>query len=120
MDGAVGVGVILLVSLRNLDIEFESFLTPDLHTDFLMLVHIMSSLFGAQPPPPSPHRCEVNFGQRIHYASQFYLWSSPPGFPRIARKPEIQHKFLRSSSRNCLFTSQTRRTSVKCRESSQS
>ena len=37
MDGAVGVGVILLVSLRNLDIKFKSFLTPDLHTDFLMM-----------------------------------------------------------------------------------
>ena len=46
---------------RNRDIEFESFLALTF-ADFLMLVHIKSSLLRAQPPPTSPHRCEVNFG----------------------------------------------------------
>ena len=55
VDGAVGVGVILLVSLRNLDIEFESFLAPDLHrlphASTYQVVAIRGPTFAHLPSP---------------------------------------------------------------------
>ena len=79
-------------------------LAPDRHTDFFMLVHIKSSLLGAQPPPPSPHRCEVNFGPadplRISILPLVLLFWRPEHDSKARNTTQVPQ-------RNCLFTNQT-------------